>query len=247
MNKKQLFLKVWNFISFLILILATSASLNSTTSQQKTLPALQYTLSMPDPSNHFFHIDLHCVGWPEDTIDFKMPRWMPGYYQIMDYGKEVKNFSAEDTNGKVLHVNNPDENTWQVIIKKGTPFSIGYDVKADRKFVANSFLDSTHGYIVTAGTFMYIRGHIKTPVSLRLIPDGQWDKIATGLEPDPGKSHEFSASDFDILYDCPILVGNLVELPSFNIKGIEHRFIAYNPGNFDGEELMHNLKKIIEA
>ena len=97
MNKKQIFLKVWILISFLILILATSTSLSSATSQQKTLPALQYTLSMPDPSNHFFHIDLHCGGWPEDTIDFKMPRWMPGYYQIMDYGKEVKNFSAEDT------------------------------------------------------------------------------------------------------------------------------------------------------
>jgi len=42
-------------------------------------------------------------------------------------------------------------------------------------------------------------------------------------------------------------MGDLVELPSFKIKGIEHRFIAYNPGSFDTEEFMKSLKKVIEA
>lgn len=215
--------------------------------QQEAVSAIQYTLSMPDPTNHCFHIELSCSGWNEDTICFKMPRWMPGYYQIMDYGKEVKNFSAKDQNGKNIIIRNPDWNTWQLIIKKGTPFSLAYDVKADRKFVANSYLDTTHGYIVTAGAFMYIRGHIYTPVSLTLIQNDKWTGTATGLDPVHGTTNQFTASDFDILYDCPILMGNLEELPSFMIKGIEHRFMAWEPGSFDREEFMQDLKRVIKS
>ncbi|HOU96232.1 MAG TPA: hypothetical protein PLN06_06355 [Bacteroidales bacterium] len=37
---------------------------------------------------------LNCKGIKYDTIDLKMPQWTPGYYQIMDYYKEVKNLSA---------------------------------------------------------------------------------------------------------------------------------------------------------
>ncbi len=59
--------------------------------------------------------------------------------------------------------------------------------------------------------------------------------------------NEFMAPDFDILYDCPILVGKLEALPSFFVKGIEHRFIGYQLGNFDRVLFMQNLKKFVEA
>jgi predicted metalloprotease with PDZ domain len=49
------------------------------------------------------------------------------------------------------------------------------------------------------------------------------------------------------LYDCPILIGKLEELPSFKIHGIEHRFIGYNMGQFDRVVFMDNLKKTVEA
>jgi predicted metalloprotease with PDZ domain len=39
-----------------------------------------------------------------------------------------------------------------------------------------------------------------------------WSKIATGLETISGKPNQFTAPDFDILYDCPILIGELKEL-----------------------------------
>ncbi len=55
-------------------------------------PMMQYTISMPDPANHFFHIDLICKNMNRDTIDYKMPQRMPGYYQIMNYSGEVKIF-----------------------------------------------------------------------------------------------------------------------------------------------------------
>jgi predicted metalloprotease with PDZ domain len=94
---------------------------------------------------------------------------------------------------------------------------------------------------------MYINEHLNTPVSVKVIPDKLWGGIATGLEPVQGTKNEFSAPDFDVLYDCPILIGNLEELPSFRINGIEHRFIGYKMGNFDRAEFMNDLKKVVQA
>lgn len=210
-------------------------------------PLLQYSVSMPEPANHLFHVMLYCKGLKEDTIDFKMPEWMPGYYQIMEYSKEVRNFTANSKNGKVIPVLEADKNTWRVIPGKNTSFSISYDVYSDKKFVANNYLDTTHGYIIPAATFMYIYGQLDIPVNLKIIPFSGWKDIATGLSKMPGKINEFTAPDFNILYDCPILIGKLEELHSFEINGIVHRFLAYNPGNFNHDLFISSLEKIVRA
>ena len=165
----------------------------------------------------------------------------------MNYAGEVQNISAKDKENKPVQVSKINENTWQISIRKGTPFRLSYDIKADRKFVANNYLDTTHGYIVPAATFLYINGYISTPVSVKVIVNKLWKNIATGLEPADGSTDEYYSSDFDILYDCPILVGNLEELPHFYVNGVEHRFIGYKPGNFDKVKFMSNLKAAVQA
>jgi len=233
--------------ALLFLSLSATFAVKASGPDQTIWPVLNYTVSMPDPSSHYYHIEFNCSGWVNDTIDFKMPKWMPGYYQIMEYAGEVKNLTAKDIKGKVISVTNSNQNTWRVILKSSTPFSMSYDVKADRKFVANSYLDTTHGYLVPAATFMYINGHINSPVSLIVKLNENWEKIVTGLEPVKGKRNEYTASDFDILYDCPILMGNLEELPVFEVNGIPHRFVCYNPGSFNREAFISNLKKTVQA
>ena len=48
-----------------------------------------------------------------------------------------------------------------------------------------------------------------------------WKQIATGLEPVKGRPGTFSAENFDVLYDCPILMGNQ-EYLQFAVKGVPH-------------------------
>ena len=91
--------------------------------------------------------------------------------------------------------------------------------------MANSYVDKDHAYIVPPNTFLNVDGLPDIPLSVSVKAHPGWDQIATGLEPVNGKADEFIAPDFDILYDCPILIGVLEELPSFSLKGIEHRFI----------------------
>jgi predicted metalloprotease with PDZ domain len=219
-----------------------------TATAQRNKPVLQYTVSiLAEPSGHYYHVQLDSHNWDKDTVILKMPQWMPGYYQLMNYAKSVGNFSASDNTGKNILLKRINDNTWQIVIAKNKSFRISYDVKTEIQFVANSYLDSNHAYIIPAALFLYADGYLNTPVQVSLKGSKLWNKVATGLEPIAGKPNEYTAPNFDILYDCPILAGNLQSLPSFKVNGIEHRFIAYKPGRFDEALFMQKLQKVVET
>jgi len=191
-----------------------------------------------------FHVVMECKNYKTAAIDFKMPVWSPGYYQKLDYANNVENFEVIPDGGEVKW-EKISPNTWRVNTGSSKSLKVIYDVKATRPFVATSFLDSTRGYIIPASMFFHVAGKIKDPVTITVRPYSVWKNIATGLSQVAGKPFTFTAPDFDVLYDSPILVGNLEELPSFNVKNISHRFIAYKPGEFDRTQLMNDLRKIV--
>lgn len=228
---------------FLLCMVAGSTHLYA----QRGGPLMEYTVSMPDPSGHYFHIELHCSGVNDANVEMKMPAWMPGYYQLMHYARSVEHYAAFTAKGEGLPMSAVNENTWSISNSGRKDFKMSYDVKADKQFVANSLIDSAHGYLIPVAAFMYVNGRLDIPVTVKVDLYKDWKNIATGLEPVVGKPHTFKAPNFDILYDCPILMGNLEELPSFKVNGIEHRFIGYKMGNFDKEQFMNNLKKVVES
>src|SRR5690606_38796878 len=126
--------------------------------------------------------------------------------QLMNYATSVKNLVAKDSDGKKLDVTRFNNNTWKLGTHKG-PLTIAYDLETEKQFVANSYVDSAHAYIVSAGAFLYIPNHLNIPVTVTI--QNPWRDVATGLDADANNKNIFTAPDFDILYDCPILLGDL--------------------------------------
>ncbi len=233
---------------------------------------VRYTVSMPEPDTQRFMIELilqqeaictgagagvsPVTGTPNSFV-LKMPGWMPGYYQMMHYGDDVEDISAYDSEGRELTILKTGPSAWRISGSDAAPLKapvkVTYHVKATQRFVARSFLDATHAYIVPCNTFLYVDGQvdgqIRLPVTVAVKKDNlpDWTHIATGLEPVEGESDVFYASDYDILYDSPILAGNLKELPGFEIEGVPHRFLGFGMGPFDGTHFMSSLQKVVET
>jgi len=210
-------------------------------------PKIQYTVSMPQAAKGKFHISLDAAGFNQDSIVLKMPNWMPGYYQLMNYANTVDSLAAFNQNGKALAVSKINSNSWVIKTTKNSAFRVNYQIKTNQKFVANSFIDSAHAYIVSANSFFYVAAMLHLPVQVKINSADQprFKKIATGLAMVKGKTNVFTAPNFDILYDCPILIGDLKELPAFTVRGVPHRFIGYNMGSFDEVLFMNTLQKAI--
>jgi predicted metalloprotease with PDZ domain len=208
---------------------------------------IAFTVGMSNPASHVFQVKMECQGLGNLPLVFKMPIWSPGYYQRMDFGQNVQHFSAKDGQGAALTWEMTDDHTWKVQPHAGSPVVMEYDVKTVSSFVGMPYLDEGRGYILPAGVLMYPAGRIEHPSELQVVPFGNWKDIATGLEPIPGKPFAFRAPNFDVLYDSPLLVGNLDELPPFFVQGKKHRFIGYQLGEFDKAKLMSDLQKIVQT
>ena len=225
-----------------VLVLTSAAAAFS----QPSEGTMAITLSMDRPATHYYHVVFHTEGLKGDALDFKLPVWTPGYYRIMDYSKDLVNFHASDGAGHTLEWNKTAKNTWHVDSHNAGTVVVSYDVYAFNPFVAASFLDDTRGYITPAGVFMHVAGRIQHPVTLRIQPYSGWRTVALGLDPVEGQPNTFSAPDFDLLYDCPILMGSQ-EVRSFEVEGVPHSLVIENVANVDHAKIVADLKRMVEA
>jgi predicted metalloprotease with PDZ domain len=204
-----------------------------------------FSLSL-HPTEQKVHVTLQISGNGADSLPLKLPTWTPGYYHFNYYADHVSDFSAKAANGQSLQWQHAQRNTWCVQTKGVRTLTLEYDVKADRNFVTGNYVDSAHAFLSLAGICMYTAGQLKQPVTLYITPHYPWTTIATGLTPIGDTLNMYRAPDFDILYDSPILMGQLETLPSFSVKGIPHYFTGYNMGTFDHTQFITDLKKIVE-
>jgi len=230
-----------NLVFCLMLFVAVSVAYG-----QQPEGRMAFTVSMERPHTHYFHVVFRCEGMEGESVDFKMPAWTPGYYWIMDYAKNVLNFRAEDGTGNPLAWKKTTKNTWQVESGESSAITVSYDVYAFRRSVADSFLDDRRAFIAPAGVFMHVGDQISHPVTVTFEPNKSGDRISTGLDPVEGRPNTFYASDFDVLYDCPILIGSQ-EILSFAVRGIPHVIAIENLGSFERDKFVSDIKKIVES
>ena len=216
----------------------------------QTAPApgerISITVSMDQPSTHYFHVVLRVEGARSDTLDVKLPAWTPGYYQVMDYARNVLNFRAEDGRGQTIGWEKTAKNTWRLRTASASTVVVTYAVYAFAPSVADSYLDDARAFICPASVFMHVAGRLGRPVTVTVKPFSGWRQVSTGLDPVPGQPNTFTAPDVDTLYDCPILVGNQ-EVISFEVRGIPHVLAGNNLGSLDRAKFVADLKRMIEA
>lgn len=208
--------------------------------------SISFEVSMNNPNSHYFHIILTCNDVSSPLINFKLPSWTPGYYIILDYAKNITRFQAYDNNGNPLKWNKLTKNTWQVATSGSRTVRLEYDVYAYRVSVGEPFLDDGRAFLAPAGLFMYIEGKIGLSAKIKIYPYKEFRIISTGLDTVENQPDTYYSSDFDVLYDSPILVGNQ-EILTFDVQGIKHTMAIENPGPFDREKVISDHKKMVEA
>jgi predicted metalloprotease with PDZ domain len=208
---------------------------------------MAFTVTMPQPSNHTYHVTFRCDGLQGALQDFKMPQWSPGYYGIEDYARNVSGFHAADLAGHTLAWEKVTKNTWRVVADNASGIVLEYDVFGNTAFSASNYLGDDRGYLLESGLFMNLPGHLQQPVTVTLHPPVSWKTISTGLEPVNGQANTFEAPDFDVLYDSPILMGNQ-ERYQFEVKGVPHSVAVENvPAEVDRTKMVADLKTMVTA
>jgi predicted metalloprotease with PDZ domain len=208
--------------------------------------ALEFTVSMERPHRHYYHVLLRCQGLGNDVIDFKLPAWTPGYYRIMDYARNVLNFRVENEAGTPLAWEKTAKNTWRVETGGEDTLLVSYDIYAFTRSVADSFLDDRRAFISPTGVFIHPAELLQHPVTVRFIPSREGAIISTGLDPVEGREGMFYAPDFNVLYDCPVLIGDH-EILRFDHEGIPHVIAVEELGAFDRDRFVADIRRVVQG
>ncbi|RRR75583.1 MAG: M61 family peptidase [Candidatus Viridilinea halotolerans] len=215
---------------------------------------ITYTISMPEPDSHLFHVSIEVDGINGATQDLILPAWTPGSYMIREYARHVQDFSAQTVDGTPLIWQKVAKDTWRITTEGTTGLFARYAVYANELTVRTSHLDATHGYFNGASVFMYVAGRTNESLRLAVMPPHDW-QVTTGLQPLMGdaiiadqerKASLFTAADYDELVDCPVECGSHRRL-EFSVDNIAHVIAIWGEGNEDTQRLVEDTRRIVEV
>jgi predicted metalloprotease with PDZ domain len=205
---------------------------------------VDYTLAMPEPSNHIFVATVTIDGLPADEghLDLVLPAWRPGRYVILDLAGGVLDFAAADKGGKPLPWTKTDKSTWRVTTNGTSRVTATYRVYADEFQLRTRGLDDTHAFVDPSTVFMYSEKYRALPVKLKVDAYRGW-RVTTGLE---GKGTTFTAPDYDYFVDCALEIGTQKD-HEFTVKGVPHVLSVYGDPAFDADSVTKDIAKIVTA
>ncbi|UCH11350.1 MAG: M61 family metallopeptidase [Fidelibacterota bacterium] len=207
---------------------------------------ITYTLSFEDRTEHYVSVELEVDGLRRgrEYVDFKMATWTPGSYRIRDFSRNIVEMNARD-GSRGLALQKLDKNTWRVILNGQRRAYLTYKVYAFEPTQRTSFVDERGAMLNGASVFIYPVG-LESQESLVVINKPRaWRKVTSSLPGVGGSSPVFRAENYDVLVDSPIMMGNHTVL-EFEAGGIPHQYAISGEGNYDGERLIADTRKIIE-
>ena len=200
-----------------------------------------------DTASHYLLVDLDLqMASGTGEVMLNMPRWTPGYYEMLDFPKHLCDFAASDVAGNAVGWEKCGMNRWKVAVPEDGRVKVTYRIYANRRDVGSSRVDSDIAFVSPAGVFMHVDGDLQHPVHVRFnLPDG-WEKISSGLLPVEGTQDTFRADDFDRLYDSPFLLGNYYTC-DFEYEGHPYRFAIETPEGIEESGFKEDFCKIVSA
>src|SRR4030095_8610771 len=208
-------------------------------------PQVHYKLAMPDPSSHYFKVEISFKGLPnsDNYIDLKLPVWRPGRYFVFDFASGVQEFTPTGAAGSDLKFYKTDKSTWRVETGSNSKIRVNYKVYANDFASRTRGLDESHAFVNCAAVFMYSEKYRYNPLILKVLPFADWH-VTTGLDNTGSDPNEFSAPGYDHFADCPLEIGTQTDF-EFMVDGKKHVISFYGEANYTRDTLINDFTKII--
>lgn len=170
---------------------------------------VQYELAFPNAVHHEAEISVTFPDLPARPLEVRMSRSSPGRYALHEFGKNVYNVRAYDSQGRPLVVQRPDPYGWTIDGHDGT-VRVTYTLFADHGDGTYAGIDLTHAHFNAPAALIWARGLEDRPAEVVFrVPEGSGWKVATQLVPtdDP---YTFTAPNFQYLMDSPVELSDFV-------------------------------------
>jgi predicted metalloprotease with PDZ domain len=224
------------FITFLFSILSYLSS---------AMP-VQYTLSFPNPQDHYVFIEMKIAHMGQPELRLFMPVWTPGSYMVREFSRHIDLFTAEDQSGKKITWEKVNKNNW-IIQSAGTDtVLVRYRVYANEWTVRTSHVDADHAMLNGASVMMGVKGLVNEEHQIIIQPFEKWNVISTSLSATQSSKWIRTAKSYDEIVDSPIEIGNH-SVYEFSVAGVPHQLALAGPSSAVVDKLLADLKAVVQT
>ncbi len=234
--------------------------------QINTLP-ITTSIDLINVVNDKVKVEIKVNNLVADTLNYYLPKIVPGTYQNNNYGKYVEDFKAYDPLGNPLYVQKYGDNRWKINnanqLSKITywvndtfdseathdVFSpTGSNILKDKNFILNLY--AFIGYFEGMKENKYDL-FIKHPESLKAstsLEIGIVENAEVSLGIDKDKIDFFSFDRYADVADHPIMYSNADNTVTFTVNGIKVLLSVYsNNSTHKAEKLVTQMERVIRA
>lgn len=185
----------------------------------------------------------------KDTAVFQFPKTIPGTYAVLDYGKYISSFTAQDANKKNLEVFKSGENNFLIV---GKPKYVNYivtdtyhtKVKKNKVFEpAGTNIQKNKNIIFNnSGFFGIFKGTENTAIELHVTKSENLYAVTSLANKGNSTEQFFTASSYHELVDNPIMFSE-PDTTSFMVANCRVTIGVYNES---GRKISKDIYKEIE-
>lgn len=190
-----------------------------------------------------------------ETVEYHMPKIVPGTYSIYDFGQFLSDFKAYDTEGNELKVKSITENRWEIsdatkLHKVAYWVEDTYDTDRETQVFqpAGTNIEEDNIVMNTFGFIGYLEGFKNTPFELHVTrPATYYGSTALKRNEAKGNTDTFLAGDYFTLHDSPIFYA-VPDTATIQLGGATIEVALYSPNKVvTAKEVMESVKEIMTA
>lgn len=195
------------------------------------------------------------------TVNFYIPKTVPGTYSNNDYGQFIDNFRAFDYEGNLLQSNRIDKNTWQIPdAAKLDKVTYWVNDSFDTETQMDEAVFSPAGTNIEANTNFFLNLHMlvgyfdnleQRPYQISFMhPNGfvastSLPKIASKDE--RANTDTFYATRYFEVTDNPVMYSKL-DSETFTVNNIEVTLSVYSPNNiYKASDIKDDMERMMKA
>ena len=180
------------------------------------------------------------------TISLQIPAWRPGRYQLQNFARNIRNFSAFDAKGQNLPYQKIDRNTWVISNDLlSDTITVSYEYLATELNAGSSHISESLLYFNPINFTLYQSEFLDSTFVVHVICNDPDLQIASGLS-FLKTMNGFVASPASLRqwFDSPVMISNKFIHLQFKSKGVPFHFWVAGGLGFDEKKLVRDLKKI---
>lgn len=182
-------------------------------------------------------VELITPEMESDEVIYRLPKIVPGTYEILNFGRFVSDFKAFDTTGKEMQVEKLDVNSWKIVgARKLNKLSYQvedtWDTEIKEPYVfepGGSNFEADKNFVINAHClFGYFEGLKNTPYQIDITRPANFFGSSSLTEViTRGNVDSYSVPDYMLLQDAPLMY-NVPDTTSLNVGGSQILISLYS-------------------